>query len=141
MTGLFREVRCGFIIFGDTPFADAGSFPNPLIVGVDDDALGGSAHTSLGSLYYQVPRWPLAFGNKKKAEQHLSAALRINPKGIDPNYFFGDYLFEQGRYDEAMRALETALSAPDRSDRPLADAGRRQEIRALMDKIRKKLAS
>ncbi|MFC1680520.1 hypothetical protein ACFL1S_01845, partial [Pseudomonadota bacterium] len=59
----------------------------------------------------------------------------------DPNYFYGDYLYEQNRFDEAAQALEAALAAPARADRPLADAGRQQEVRALMDKVKMKLGS
>lgn len=108
-------------------------------IAIDDTALDGSAHTSLGSLYYQVPGWPLSFGDDGKAEQQLTRALQINPAGIDPNYFYGNYLYEQGRYTEAAEVLKNALAAPARPDRPLADAGRRQEVRALMDKVRGKL--
>jgi tetratricopeptide (TPR) repeat protein len=104
-------------------------------INIDSNALDGSAHTSLGSLYYQVPGWPLGFGSDKKAEQHLKQALSINPKGIDANYFYGDYLSRAGRYQDARAYLKTALDAPDRPNRPLADAGRRQEIRAALAKI------
>lgn len=110
-------------------------------IAIDDKALNGSAHTSLGSLYYQVPGWPISFGSDKKAEQQLTEALKINPRGIDPNYFYGDYLYQKGRYAAALQALQSALAAPDRPNRPLADAGRRQEVRALMDKVKKKLGS
>ena len=58
-------------------------------------ALDGSAYTSLGSLYYQVPGWPVGFGDKAKAEQLLKQALAFNPNGIDPNFFYGDYLLEE----------------------------------------------
>ncbi|MGE3569502.1 MAG: hypothetical protein AB7G71_00235, partial [Burkholderiales bacterium] len=34
---------------------------------LDATALGGSAYTSLGSLYYQVPGWPIGFGDDAKA--------------------------------------------------------------------------
>lgn len=108
---------------------------------IDESALAGSAHTSLGSLYYQVPGWPLAFGDDDKAEQHLLRALAINPEGIDPNYFYGDYLYRQGRHREAAEALEHALAASPRPGRALADAGRRQEARALLDKVRGRLGS
>jgi hypothetical protein len=30
---------------------------------IDPDALAGSGYTSLGSLYYQVPGWPIGFGD------------------------------------------------------------------------------
>ncbi len=98
-------------------------------------ALNGSAHTSLGSLYYQVPGWPIGFGDDEKAEKHLKQALQTNPNGIDPNFFYADFLIEDGRYDEAKTHLNRGLQAADRPSRPLADAGRRQEIKAALAKI------
>lgn len=106
---------------------------------MDDSALDGSAHTSLGSLYYQVPAWPIAFGSDKKAERELQYALTINPDGIDPNYFMGDFLYEQGRYAEAQDALKVALTAPDRTNRPIADQGRRGEIQKLLNAVNEAL--
>lgn len=102
---------------------------------IDPQALSGSAYTSLGSLYYQVPGWPLGFGNDKQAEAMLKKALQINPDGIDPNYFYGDYLFRQKRYADARTALLRAQAAGDRPGRALADEGRRGEIRALLAKV------
>ncbi len=107
-------------------------------IALNPKALNGSAYTSLGSLYYQVPGWPIAFGDKEKAEKYLKAALLINPDGIDPNYFYGDYLLQQKRYEDAVPVLEKALAAPDRPGRALADEGRRQEIRAALAGARKK---
>lgn len=104
----------------------------------DSRALEGSAHTSLGSLYYQVPGWPVGFGDNEKAEEHLKHALQLNPNGIDPNFFYGDFLVQDGRYDEAKLYLERALQAPDRPGRELADAGRRQEIKAALAQIAEK---
>lgn len=105
---------------------------------VNPKALDGSAYTSLGSLYYQVPSWPIGFGDDKKALDNLSKALELNPQGIDPNYFMGDYLFRKGDYDGAKKALEAALAAKPRPDRPLADEGRRGEIQELLGKIKAK---
>jgi len=102
---------------------------------LDPKALSGSAYTSLGSLYYQVPGWPLGFGDDAKARELLDKALAMNPKGIDPNYFLGDYLYRQRDYDGARKALERALQAPPRPDRPLADEGRRAEIKELLAKL------
>lgn len=102
-------------------------------------ALNGSAHTSLGSLYYQVPGWPVAFGDDEEAEKHLKQALQMNPNGIDPNFFYGDFLLQDNRYEEAKIYLSRALQAPDRPDRPLADAGRRQEIKAALAQIEQKM--
>jgi tetratricopeptide (TPR) repeat protein len=102
---------------------------------LDPRALSGSAYTSLGSLYYQVPGWPIGFGNDAKARELLDKALALNPDGIDPNYFLGDYLYRQRDYDGARKALERAMKAPARPDRPLADEGRRAEIRDLLAKF------
>lgn len=105
---------------------------------IDEKSMDGSAHTSLGSLYYQVPGWPIGFGDDDKAEAHLRKALVLNPDGIDSNFFYGDFLLQEGKYDKAARVLKHALEAPDRPDRPVADAGRREEIRAALAKAREK---
>lgn len=102
---------------------------------LDARALSGSAYTSLGSLYYQVPGWPIGFGSDKKAEEYLRQGLALNPSGIDPNYFYGDFLYRSGKRAEAEQYLRKALQAPAREGRKLADEGRRREIQALLDKI------
>lgn len=105
---------------------------------IDPKALSGSAYTSLGSLYYQVPGWPVGFGNADKARDLLLEGLAISPDGIDANYFYGDFLIEQGEYDEAEKALQRALRAPSRLGRELADQGRRDEIHTALARIREK---
>lgn len=99
---------------------------------IDHAALEGSAYTSLGSLYYQVPGWPLSFGDDEKAQKYLQSALKLNPEGIDPNYFFGDFLLGQGETKRARVYLERALKAPSRPGREVADDGRRNEIRSRL---------
>ena len=90
-------------------------------------ALHGSAYTTLGSLYFRVPGWPIGFGDKKKAREYLEKALQLNPAGIDSNYFFADFLRAQGEYAQAVTYYQKALQAPARPGREDADAGRRQE--------------
>ena len=102
-------------------------------------ALDGSIYTSLGSLYYQVPGWPIGFGNDEKAEEYLQKALDLNPNGIDANYFYGDFLLDQGRPREAIDYLQRAVAAPDRPNRAVGDAGRRQQARADLKKAEAKL--
>jgi tetratricopeptide (TPR) repeat protein len=100
------------------------------------EALEGSALNSLGVLYYKVPGWPVAFGDKARAQELLKRGLTINPTGIDPNYFYGEFLVETGRAAEAVPFLERALKAPARPGREIADAGRRDEALALLAKAR-----
>jgi tetratricopeptide (TPR) repeat protein len=85
---------------------------------IDAEALNGSAYTSLGSLYYQVPGWPLSFGDDDKARQYLQKALAI-----------GDFLLDQGEPERARSYLQKVLEAPGRTGRDIADTGRREEAR------------
>lgn len=100
------------------------------------EALDGSAYNSLGVLYYKVPGWPIGFGDKAKARELLQKALAINPTGIDANYFFAEYLSETGKGADAVPYLEKALAAPARPGRAVADAGRREEAKALLAKVK-----
>ncbi len=105
-------------------------------IAINGDVLEGSAYNSLGVLYYKVPGWPVGFGDKAKAKELLQKALALNPKGIDPNFFYGEYLVETKQPEQALPYLERALQAPARPGRQLADAGRREEARALIDKVK-----
>jgi tetratricopeptide (TPR) repeat protein len=105
---------------------------------IDPQALNGSVYTSLGTLYSKVPGWPIGFGDDDKAKAYLEKALSLNPDGIDPNYFYGEYLYEQGEYSDALAHLEKALAAPPRPGREDADAGRRVEVESLLAKVRSK---
>jgi tetratricopeptide (TPR) repeat protein len=105
---------------------------------IDPTALDGSAYTSLGTLYYKVPGFPLGFGDHDKAEHMLQKALKQNPNGIDPNYFYAEFLFEEERYPEALQYLDKASKAAPRPGREVADTGRRAEIAALAAKVKAK---
>lgn len=104
---------------------------------LDADALDGSAYTSLGVLYLNVPRWPVGFGDKDKGEELLQKALELSADGIDSNYFYAEYLFRNNDYEGAKRYLMRALNAPARPGRELADQGRRGEIENMLQQIEK----
>jgi tetratricopeptide (TPR) repeat protein len=106
---------------------------------IDEKALDGSAHTSLGTLYHKVPGFPIAFGSDKKARMHLEKAVAISPRAIDTNYFYGEFLYDEGEYAKALQYLETAAQAPPRPGREIADEGRHREIRELIAKTKKEL--
>jgi tetratricopeptide (TPR) repeat protein len=101
---------------------------------IDAAAFSGSAHTSLGTLYHKVPGFPVGFGDDKKARKHLETALKLNPTGIDPNFFYAEFLLDEGETALAIKHLKIAQAAPSRPGRETADAGRRQEIAALLSK-------
>ena len=106
---------------------------------LNPNALDGSAYTSLGTLYYKVPGFPVGFGDHDKARKLLKKALEINPNGIDPNYFYAEFLYEEGEYAQALQYLDKAAKAAPRPGRESADKGRRAEIAALTAKVKKEL--
>ncbi|MBO9828594.1 hypothetical protein J7373_10075 [Xanthomonas sp. A2111] len=116
-----------------------GDFEQALAL--DPAALNGAACTSLGALYYQVPGWPVGFGDDAKARTLLQQGLQYDPDGIDANYFYGDFLRAQKDWSGAAAALRKALAAPPRPGREVADHGRRQQIQAALREVEPHLAS
>ena len=102
---------------------------------LDATAMQGSALTSLGTLYLNVPGWPVGFGSDKKAEKFLLKAIAINPDGIDSNYFYADFLMAKKRNQEAATYFRKAQNAAPRLNRPLADSGRQKEIATALESI------
>jgi tetratricopeptide (TPR) repeat protein len=109
---------------------------------INPAALGdGSVYTTLGSLYAQVPGFPVGFGDPQKARTYFQKALAANPNGLDSNFFYGDFLARQGDTAGAVRALEKAIAAPPRPGREIADKGRHAEATALLAQVRAKARS
>lgn len=109
-------------------------------IALDGDVLDGSAYTSLGVLYYKVPGWPLGFGSDKKAQDYLEKGLVLNPDGIDSNYFYAEFLYEEkDDLNQAKKHLIKAAAAKSRPERRTADSGRQQDIKLLMLVIDKEL--
>lgn len=106
---------------------------------IEPTALDGSAYTSLGTLYFKVPGWPISFGDDDEAEKLLKTALTLNPEGIDPNFFYAQFLMDQGDYNDAKLHLLTAANAKPRVGREVADYGRKIEINNLLKEVEAKL--
>jgi len=106
---------------------------------IDENALQGSAHTSLGILYLKVPGWPVSFGDDDESEKHLKIALKMNPTGIDVNYFLAEFYIEQDEYKKAKDHLIAASSAPARPNRKDADKFRQVEIDTLLTRVKEEL--
>lgn len=105
----------------------------------DEQVLEGTALIVLAALYHNVPGWPVAFGSDKKAARLFKKALALYPNSMDAHYFYAEYLFDDGEYEEAARHLTLAKSAPEKPNRPIADKGRRAEIENLEAKVVGKL--
>lgn len=100
--------------------------------------LDAGAPTSLGVLYYRVPGFPVAFGDKAKARALLEQATKTAPDGLDAWYFYGDFLMTQGEYAKAREAFTHALAIPVRADRALWDENRRLVITEKLEQIKAK---
>lgn len=133
----FAGVKGGL---GALKYAKAAKADLDQAISIDGTALHGSAYTSLGTLYYQVPGWPIGFGDNEKAEALLKKAVTINPDGIDSNYFYAQYLLGEKQYRKAEQHLIKAQNAKPRPQRPLADKGRQAEIAVLLAETQKELA-
>ncbi|MEH6581600.1 MAG: hypothetical protein V7754_06655 [Halioglobus sp.] len=138
--GIVRSTYAGMASpFSAMKYAKGARSDLESAIDIDDQALSGSAYTSLGTLYFKVPGWPVGFGSKDKARDYLERGLAINETGIDSNYFYGEFLFEQGELEKARTHLVQASNATPRADRPVADEGRQAEIALLLKKIDAKL--
>ncbi len=102
---------------------------------INPNVADGGAAMSLGVLYYKVPGWPIGFGSTSKARGYFQQALRLDGKGLDNNFFYGDFLASEGDKANARLYLRKALAAPANPARPVWDAGRRAEVRALLAKL------
>ena len=102
---------------------------------IDPKVANGGAAMSLGVLYYKVPGSPIGFGDDEKAKRLLREGLALDPNGLDANYFYADFLLDQGDKAGAKAHLAKAMRAPHDPTRPAWDAGRRREVAALLRKI------
>ena len=106
---------------------------------MNETALSGGIYASLGALYSKVPGGIMGFGDDELAEDYFKKALAVDTANIDSNYFYGEFLLNQRRFDEALVYLTRAVEAPAMASRPVFDAGRRTEARALLDDARRKV--
>ncbi len=104
---------------------------------IDPDAAGGGGMTTLGTLYAQVPGWPIAFGNKNKADRLLASAAERNPDALVPQYFYGKFLMEQNRKAQAIAVFEKAVHLAPRKSSVLSDKSRLAEMAQLLAVLRK----
>lgn len=71
---------------------------------------GGPARV-LGMLYLRAPAWPVGPGDPDRALELLGRAASDHPEYPENGLFYARALFEEGRREEAARALENAAAA------------------------------
>jgi tetratricopeptide (TPR) repeat protein len=108
---------------------------------LDPKALDAGGLTAVGVLYYKVPGWPVGFGNDAKARQYLEQALALAPDAMGSNFFYADFLIDQGDTKKARLFLERALKGPSHPGYEAADAGRLGEIERALKRTENRSAS
>ncbi|MGZ4990610.1 MAG: hypothetical protein ACXV8S_07585, partial [Methylobacter sp.] len=74
----------------------------------------------------------ISFGDDDAAKQMLETALKINPDGIDTNYFYGQFLLSHNQLTDATVYFEKAASAPARTEQLYADNQLKAEARLAL---------
>lgn len=80
---------------------------------LDPAVRNGFGQAFLGYLYVGMPPWPLGFRDRKKGDQLLEEALRINPDGMEINYYFAEYYGAEKEYGKALEHVERARTAAE----------------------------
>jgi tetratricopeptide (TPR) repeat protein len=108
---------------------------------INPQAMDGSAYVTLGTLYYMTPKWPIAFGDDATAKEMLQTALKINPNGIDSNYFYASYLLSNNKLKEAEKYFERAIAVPARTEQLYADNQLKEEAKFALQQTRERKIS
>jgi len=90
-------------------------------IAIDPSAMEATALITLGNLYYRMPGWPFSFGDDDQALEYLEAAIKLDPEGLDSNYFLGDYWLSEEEFDKALPYLEKAVKTAVRPYHELSD--------------------
>ncbi|MDD2660130.1 MAG: hypothetical protein PHY54_10715 [Methylococcales bacterium] len=99
---------------------------------INPQAMNGSAYVTLGTLYYMTPKWPIGFGDDKAARKMLQTALKINPNGIESNYFYGDFLLSNNNLNEAEIYFKRVIALPARKEQIYADNQLKEQARLAL---------
>ena len=108
---------------------------------MNPQAMSGSAYVTLGTLYSMAPKWPIGFGDEATAERMLQTALKINPNGIDSNYFYGDFLLSNNRLNEAEQYFKRAIAIPARAEQAYADNQLKEDAKFALKNTKERKTS
>jgi tetratricopeptide (TPR) repeat protein len=103
---------------------------------INPQTMNGSAYVTLGTLYYMVPKWPIAFGDNAKAKEMLETALKINPNGIDTNFYYGDFLLSNNEIAEAENYFLKAVEASASPNQSYTDIRLKEEAKLALKKTK-----
>jgi len=111
------------------------------VITINPNTMNGSAYVVLGVLYHRAPSWPVAFGDDEEAGKLLQTALKINPNGINSNYYYGEFLLSNNQLKEAEIYFERAGTAPVRPEQIYADTQLHKKAKRALENIRERKIS
>lgn len=76
-----------------------------IIFGLNPKSIRG--HALAGNVFFKVPR--LFGGDRKKAEEHFTKGVEIDPHYTAIRIDFARFLIDEGRYDEARQQLRRVI--------------------------------
>jgi len=104
------------------------------VLRIDPGFLQGSADRALGRWYHEVPR--LFGGSNKESEVHLRKSLTYNPQSTITLYFLAETLLDEGKKDDARKALQQVLDASLDPDWAPEDREFKEKARKLLPEIK-----
>lgn len=72
------------------------------VIVVDKMVLEGVGLGIFVFLYYKVSGWFVGFGSDKKVWKLFKEVFEVNFNGLDFNYFYVEFLFDEKDYDEVV---------------------------------------
>jgi tetratricopeptide (TPR) repeat protein len=104
-------------------------------IAINPNALFGTAYINLGILYHEVPGWPVSFGNDSISEKMFKKALTVNPNSIDVNLYYGKFLEDKDRKQEALLYFKKAVSLNPRPNQIFIDQKLKEEANEHLKKL------
>lgn len=108
-------------------------------IAITPNQYAADAHSTLGSMYANVPGFPLAFGDKKKARAHLQRALALNATHVGANLNYANLLLKADDHAAAIKHANAALAGMPRPGREQADKASRARAESLLAEAKRKL--
>lgn len=106
---------------------------------INPNAYAADGYATLGSMYANVPGFPLAFGDKKKAQEMYLKSLSLNSSSLSANSGYARLLFKKDDYAGAVKYATAALAAPPRPGREQADSAGRKSAEELLANAKAKV--
>jgi len=79
---------------------------------IDEGFFFGGPHRAMGRFYHQVPPWPIASGDNRKALAHLQKSLEFGPEFYLNHIYIAEIYLSLGDKKKAREHIDWILNAP-----------------------------